>query len=120
VSIPALFADGKCRAHILRSIEPDGLWLSSEELTARLLSENGRKIAEHKQPVFVPVVQVAAIILPPPSASTVQPSEAAATPAGATPTETVTAAKVGASRRVKPAGATPGAPPTDVSATRPK
>jgi hypothetical protein len=69
VSIPALFQDGRCRPHTLQAIETDGLWLSSDELTARLLPEADHKIAESKQPVFVPAAQIAAIILPPPAAA---------------------------------------------------
>jgi hypothetical protein len=42
VSIPALVEGGKCRACTLKSIEDDGLWLSSDKLAARLLPEPER------------------------------------------------------------------------------
>jgi hypothetical protein len=108
VSIPALFEDGKCRAHTLRSIETDGLWLSSDELTARLLPElEVEKTAGPKQPVFVPAAQIAAVILPPPAAPTAQPGDAAATPAGAeTATATPRRTKAAAAQATPPAGST--------------
>jgi hypothetical protein len=120
VSIPTLFEDGICRAHTLQSIEADGLWLRSNELTARLLPEPDRKIAGSSQPVFVPAAQIAAIILPSTSASTARLGDAAATPAGDSTTETAAAAKAGAPRRTKAVAAAEAAPPQDTTATRQK
>jgi hypothetical protein len=76
VSIPALFEDGKCRAYTLQSIEEDGLWLSSEQLTQRLLPESDRTAAGKPQPVFVPAVQIAAIVLPALMAPAAKPAAA--------------------------------------------
>jgi hypothetical protein len=72
VSIPALFEDGKCRSYTLQSIEEDGLWLSSDQLTHRLLPEADRKA----QPVFIPAVQIAAIVLPVLTAPAAKPAAA--------------------------------------------
>ena len=80
VSIPALFADGKCRAYTLQSIEEDGLWLSSEQLTQRLLPESDHNIAGTAQSVFVPAVQIAAIILPALTAPAMQPAASQTAP----------------------------------------
>jgi hypothetical protein len=111
-SIPALFEDGRCRSYTLLSIEADGLWLSSNELTVRLLLE--REDTEPAQPVFVPAVQIAAIILPPPAAPPVKadatPAESGAVPTGAT-------AKAGAPKGTKAAAAQ--APSTPARAEKP-
>jgi hypothetical protein len=72
VSIPALFEDGKCRAYTLQSIEEDGLWLSSDQLIHRLLPGADRK----SPPVFVPAVQIAAIVLPVLTAPVAKPATA--------------------------------------------
>lgn len=74
VSIPALFEDGKCRAYTLQSIDDDGLWLSSDQLTQRLLPASDRHVAGAAQSVFVPAVQMAAIILPALTAPAAQPA----------------------------------------------
>jgi len=116
-SIPALFEDGRCRAYTLLSIEADGLWLSSNELAVRLLVERERKDAETAQPVFVPAVQIAAIILPPPAAPPAQPSEEPATPAESGAVATAPAAKAEAPRRTKAAPAE--APSTPAGAAKP-
>jgi hypothetical protein len=79
VSIPALFEDGECRAHALRSIEAERLWLTSDELTERLLADRERNAAETTPVIFVPAAQIAAVL--PPAAPSAQPTEATATPA---------------------------------------
>jgi hypothetical protein len=116
-SIPALFEDGRCRAYTLLSIEADGLWLSSNELAERLLPERERKDTETAQPVFVPAVQIAAIILPPPPAPTAPPVEAEATPAESGTVATGAAAKAGPPKRTRAAPA--GAPSTPAGAEKP-
>jgi hypothetical protein len=118
VSIPALFEDGKCRPYTLQSIEEDGLWLSSDTLTQRLLPESDRNIAGPAQSVFVPAVQIAAIILPVLTAPAARPA-AAATPAGASAAETATATKQGTPRRAKAAAAR-ATPPAGTTARRQK
>jgi hypothetical protein len=80
VSIPALFEDAKCRLYTLRSVEPDGLWLSSDELTGRLMPVVDRDAAASAQAVFVPAGQIAAVVLPSPAMPATQPGSTAATP----------------------------------------
>jgi hypothetical protein len=75
VSIPALFEDGKCRAYTLQSIEDDGLWLSSDPLTQRLLPESDPNVGGKAQSVFVPAVQIA-IVLPVLTAPAAKPATA--------------------------------------------
>jgi hypothetical protein len=111
VSIPALFENGKCRVFSVRLIETDGLWLSSDELTAQLLPEPDRKTVGLAQPVFVPTAKIAAIIQPPPAATTARPDDAAAIPAAAVTAAPVTAARIGISRHAKPVAATSPAHP---------
>src|ERR1700739_637307 len=82
VSIPALFEDTKCRLCTLRLVEPDGLWLSSDELTGRLMPVVGRNAAGAAQVVFVPAGQIAAVILPSPAMPATQPGGTAATSGG--------------------------------------
>jgi hypothetical protein len=91
VSIPALFEDGKCRAYTLQSIEEDGLWLSSEQLTQRLLPEADHNIAGRAHSVFVPAVQMAAIILPALTAPATQPAVSQTAPK---PSTTATGKKI--------------------------
>jgi hypothetical protein len=112
VSIPALFEDGKCRAYTLHTIEADGLWLSSNTLADRLLPKHKEKTAAAKQLVFVPSAQIAAIVLPQPSAQA-QPAAAPAT------TQSVVAAKPAAPRG-KTASAATAAPTPKATATRTK
>lgn len=70
VSIPALFEDGFCRSYKLIGAELNGLWLQSEELTKRLLSnETPQRLAQMELAVFVPFAQIAAVLVttgPPP------------------------------------------------------
>jgi hypothetical protein len=82
VSIPALFDDGVCRPYQLLGAELNGLWLQSEELTRRLLP---REVGDHATlapAVFVPLAQIAGVLVatPTPLPSTSTP---AAQPAGA-------------------------------------
>ena len=103
VSIPALFEDGRCHAYILHAIEEDGLWLSSDELVARLLPEADRiGPTRLQQGVFVPSAQIAALVLPMPPA----PVDVAAAPAVATAKPT---------KRAKVAGGDKPAPPMDAA-----
>jgi hypothetical protein len=117
-SIPALFEDGRCRAYTLLSIEADGLWLSSNELAERLLPERGRKDTETAQPVFVPAVQIAAIILPPPEAPPAPPAppaEAEATPAESGAVATGSSVKAGSPKRTKAVSAEAALKPAGVA-----
>lgn len=68
VSIPALFEDGKCRDCVLKSIETDGLWLASPQLAARLVGRD-KNVPVSPPAVFVPLAQIAAMILPVPAAA---------------------------------------------------
>jgi hypothetical protein len=118
-SIPALFEDGRCRAYALLSIEADGLWLSSNELTVRLLDERERKDVATAQPVFVPAAQIAAIILPPPAGPPAQSPEAAATPTQSGAVAAGAPAKAEVPRRTK-AAPTEAPPKPSRAATRTK
>jgi hypothetical protein len=77
VSIPALFEDVACRAYKLVGVEFSGLWLQSDELTHRLLSEDMKDIASMAPVVFVPFTQIAGVLIatsvPPPKASEASP-----------------------------------------------
>jgi hypothetical protein len=117
VSIPALFEDGKCRAYTLQSIEADGLWLSSAEMTARLLPENDRKVSQQARPVFVPVTQITAIILPGVTAPAVQSGETAASNAAAGAVEAGAAQQTAIPTHAASGAASQAAPPTDATAT---
>jgi hypothetical protein len=64
VSIPALFDDGACRAYKLLGFELQGLWLQSDDLTQRLLSEDKRNFASTEPVVFVPFAQIAGVLVP--------------------------------------------------------
>jgi hypothetical protein len=69
VSIPSLFADGVCRPYQLLGVELNGLWLQSEELTRRLLP---REVGDHATlapAVFVPLAQIAGVLVVGPRAS---------------------------------------------------
>jgi hypothetical protein len=63
VSIPALFEDGTARPYTLLGVEMNGLWLQSEELTNRLLRDEGRELAELSPAVFVPFAQIAGVLV---------------------------------------------------------
>ena len=99
IAIPALFEDGKCRAYTLRAIDEDGLWLESSALLKRLLPED-RQTTAINPVIFVSAAQIAAVILAAPSA-VVPPLAAAVAPAagqeahaaGASISQTRTAAK---------------------------
>lgn len=81
VSIPALFEDGKCRACTLQAVDSDGLWLESSALMNRLLPEH-EKATSTRPGVFVPIAQIAALILAAPS-PVVSSTETDTTAAGA-------------------------------------
>jgi len=63
VSIPALFEDGVLRPYTLAGAELNGLWLQSEELARRLLP---RELADHAAlapAIFVPLAQIAGVMI---------------------------------------------------------
>jgi hypothetical protein len=64
VSIPALFEDGVSRPYKLLGIELHGLWLQSDDLTRRLLSDETDEYAATEPAVFVPFAQIAGVIVP--------------------------------------------------------
>ena len=65
VSIPALFDDGACRPYTLVGFESQGLWLQSDDLNGRLLSDEMRDFAERAAPVvFIPFAQIAGVVVP--------------------------------------------------------
>jgi hypothetical protein len=63
VSIPTLFEDGTVRPYTLLGAEMNGLWLQSEELTDRLLRDEGRELAKMNPAVFVPFAQIAGVLV---------------------------------------------------------
>ena len=63
VSIPALFEHGACRACRLLGVEVHGLWLQSEELTRRLVSEDTKDYESLEPVVFVPFGQIAGVMI---------------------------------------------------------
>lgn len=63
VSIPALFEDGTVRPYTLLGAEINGLWLQSEELTDRLLRDEGRELARLSPAVFVSFAQIAGVLI---------------------------------------------------------
>ena len=73
VSIPALFDDGTARPYTLLGAEMNGLWLQSEELTNRLLTDDCGELAKMNPAVFVPFAQIAGVLIatsmPEPSAN---------------------------------------------------
>ena len=80
VSIPALFEDGIARPYTLVGAEINGLWLQSEELTDRLLRDEGRELAKMNPAVFVPFAQIAGMLI-----ATSMPASPADEPAKKTP-----------------------------------
>lgn len=95
VSIPALFSDGACHPYTLLGVELHGLWLRSDELTRRLLTDETEDYAATDPAVFVPFAQIASVVVPtataappPPGAEGTAAAEsapAAGTPAGEQP-----------------------------------
>lgn len=84
VSIPALFGDGVGRPYTLAGFELHGLWLQSDDLSQRLLSEETRDLAQAAPVVFVPFAQIAGVLVPtalaaelPPGAPQAEPGAAA-------------------------------------------
>jgi hypothetical protein len=94
VSIPGLFEGDACRPFKLLGIEAQGLWLQSEELSRRLLSEEMQAMVATAPAVFVPFTQIAGVVVPTKSVPP-RPSDSAA----AAPKETA------ASRRSRTAKA---------------
>jgi hypothetical protein len=64
VSIPALFSDGACRPYKLLGFELHGLWLQSEDLNRRLLTDETHDFAATAPIVFVPFAQIAGVMVP--------------------------------------------------------
>jgi len=64
ISIPSLFEDGNARSHTLLGVEMNGLWLQSEDLTDRLLRDEGRELVKLNPAVFVPFAQIAGVLIP--------------------------------------------------------
>jgi len=64
VSIPSLFEDGEARPFKLLDIEAQGLWLQSDEATARLLTNEMQAYAATAPAIFVPFAQIAAVLAP--------------------------------------------------------
>jgi hypothetical protein len=92
VACPSLFGNPEARACRIVAAEAFGVWLVSEELSARVLphAHRQRDTSAVPQPIFVPFAQIAAIVPMAPAASTtsgLEPasaSDAAASVAGAT------------------------------------
>lgn len=78
VSIPALFGDAVCRPYRLLGLELVGLWLQSEDLSARLLPEEARDLAATAPMVFVPFAQIAGVLVPTAPAAPPSPGAPAA------------------------------------------
>jgi hypothetical protein len=88
-AIPALFGDTEARACRIVAAEAFGVWLLSEELSARVLphAHRQRDTSAVPQPIFVPFAQIAAIVPMAPAASTttgLQPASASGAAASAT------------------------------------
>ena len=84
VSIPALFGDGACRPYTLVGFELQGLWLQSDDLNGRLLTDEMHDFAEQAAPVvFIPFAQIAGVMVPtaPPPGAPQAPAADAAPPA---------------------------------------
>jgi hypothetical protein len=64
VSVPALFSDGAARPFTLLGFELNGLWLQSDELNERLLTEETREFGHETPAVFVPFAQIAGVLVP--------------------------------------------------------
>jgi hypothetical protein len=63
VSIPVLFEDGIALPYTLLGVEPNGLWLQSEQLTGRLLGDESHALAQLSPAVFVPFAQIAGVLV---------------------------------------------------------
>lgn len=63
VSIPELFEDGTALPYTLLGVELNGLWLQSDQLTERLLGDEGHQLAQLNPAVFVPFAQIAGVIV---------------------------------------------------------
>jgi hypothetical protein len=89
VSIPSLFEGGAARPFRLLDIEAQGLWLQSEELNRRLLSDEMQALVSAEPAVFVPFAQIAGVLVPtkalpsPPVNVLVSPKASALPPASA-------------------------------------
>jgi hypothetical protein len=64
VSIPALIEDGACRPYKLLGVELHGLWLQSDDLSRRLLSDDQQAFVATSPVVFVPFAQIAGVLIP--------------------------------------------------------
>jgi hypothetical protein len=79
VAIPTLFGDARARSCRLVAAETQGLWLISDELSARVLPDAKGEKSSAGPAVFVPFAQIAAVVpLTPPSTSVgLKPASAA-------------------------------------------
>jgi hypothetical protein len=59
-----LFGDGAGRPYTLLGFELNGLWLQSDELNGRLLTDDTRDLADAEPVVFVPFAQIAGVLVP--------------------------------------------------------
>jgi hypothetical protein len=75
VSIPVLFDDAFCRPFTLLGTELDGLWLQSDELSRRLLPNGRRDAASLRPAVFVPLAQIAGVLITADPAAAKTPQE---------------------------------------------
>lgn len=62
VCIPSLYDDGQPRPYKLVGIEPEGLWLESEELVSRLLPANTKHSPPETLRAFIPFAQISYIL----------------------------------------------------------
>ncbi len=84
VSIPTLFGDSEARQCRILAAEPFGVWLVSNELTARVLPHGAPDQSRAGPAIFVPFAQIGAIVAiePAPNPSLgLKPAAAAGSPA---------------------------------------
>lgn len=62
VSIPLLFADGKCKPLRLVGVEVSGLWLEGETLADRLLPDYLSSMASAAAIAFIPFSQIVSVV----------------------------------------------------------
>jgi hypothetical protein len=58
VCIPSLYDDGQPRPYTLVGIEPEGLWLESEEFVSRLLPPDNEQSSLRTLAAFIPFAQI--------------------------------------------------------------
>jgi hypothetical protein len=102
ISIPLLFGDNEARSCRIVATEVFGVWLVSDELSARVLprARHGADKSAAAQAIFVPFAQIAAIV------------PVASTPSAATGLKPASAASVSAPAASVPAAAAAPSPGT--------